>query len=119
MTRKGALLFVMVCVLAGIGLFLGSVLGHGIAKTTGTNVGAIIGGIIGVFAATKIANMRGILGSKRFWPATIGGILGLILAAIIAVHHMDTPVVPLASILLIGFGALFGAGSRHGKDIDD
>lgn len=118
MTRKGALLFVMVCLLAGIGLFLGSVLGHGIAKTTGTNVGAIIGGIIGVVAATKIAVARKILGTKRFWPSTIGGILGLILATIIALNHMETPIVPLASILLIGLGALFGAGSRHGKDID-
>jgi hypothetical protein len=118
MTRKGALLFIMVCLLAGIGLFVGSVLGHAVAKTTGTNAGAIIGGIIGVVAGTKIANVRGILGSKRLWPAMIGGILGLTLAAIIAVHHMDTPVVPLASILLIGLGALFGAGSRHGKDID-
>ena len=119
MTRKGALLFIMVCLLVGIGLFVGSVLGHGVSKTTGTNPGAIIGGIIGVAAATKIANMRGILGSKRFWPATIGGILGLILAAIIAVHHMDTPLIPLASIPIIGLGALFGAGSRHGRDIDN
>ena len=119
MTRKGALLFVLVCVLAGIGLFLGSVLGHVVSKTTGTKAGAVVGGIIGVVGATKIANMRGILGSKRFWPATIGGILGLILAVIIAVNHLNTPIVPIASIVLIGFGALFGAGSRHGRDIDN
>ncbi|HUQ18985.1 MAG TPA: hypothetical protein VM099_05175 [Gemmatimonadaceae bacterium] len=116
MTRKAAILFILVCLLAGIGLFLGSVLGHGVSKTTGTNVGAIIGGIIGVVAATKIAVARKILGTKRFWPATIGAVLGLILAAMIATHHMSTPVVPLLSILIIGFGAVFGASSRHGKD---
>lgn len=118
MTRKGALLFVLVCLLAGIGLFIGSVLGHGVSKTVGTNVGAIIGGIAGILAATKIAVARKILGTKRFWPANTGAVLGLILAALIATHHMDTPVVPLLSILIIGLGALFGAGSRHGKDID-
>jgi hypothetical protein len=118
MTRKSMLLFVLVCLIAGAGTFLGSVLGHFVGKT-GLYAGAIIGGVIGVVVATRIAVKRKILGPKRMWPATIGGVLGLILAAEIATRNMSTPVIPLASILLIGLGAIFGAASRHGKSIAD
>ena len=113
MSRKIALLFLVVCVTAGIGLFLGSILGHFFGGT-GLQVGAIIGGAIGVIAGTQIACRRNILNRKRFVPATVGGMLGLALAAVVATHHMDTPIVPLASILLIGLGAVLGAGARHG-----
>jgi len=117
MSRKSLLLFLFVCLLGGIGTFLGSVLGNAFGKT-GLYTGAIIGGIVGVAVATKLAVSRKILGPKRYWPATIGGVLGLFLAAIIATNNMSTPIVPLASILLIGLGAVFGAGTRHGKSID-
>lgn len=117
MTRKSMLLFLLVCLIAGAGTFLGSVLGHFVGKG-GLYAGAIIGGIAGVAAATRIAVKREILGTKRFWGATIGGVLGLILAAEIATRNMSTPIVPLATILLIGLGAVFGAASRHGKSID-
>lgn len=118
MTRKSALLFLLVSGFAGVLTFLGSAVGH-LLGTTGVFAGAIVGGIIGVFVAARIAVSRKILGPKRFAGATIGGVLGLILAAEIATHNMSTPVVPLASILLIGLGAVFGAASRHGKSIAD
>jgi len=118
MTRKSALLFLFVCGFGGVGTLLGSVIGH-FFGTTALYAGAIIGGIAGIFVATKIAVSRRILGPKRFPGALIGGVLGLILAAEIATHNMSTPFVPLASILLIGLGAIFGAASRHGKSIAD
>ena len=118
MTRKSLLLFLLVCGFGGVGTFLGSVVGH-FFGTVGVFSGAIIGGVVGVFVATRIAVNRQILGPKRFAAATIGGILGLILAAEIATRNMSTPVVPLASILLIGLGAVVGAASRHGKSIAD
>lgn len=117
MSRKSLLLFLFVCVLGGIGTFLGSILGNAFGKT-GLYTGAIIGGVLGVAVATKLAVRRQVLGPKGYWPATIGGILGLLLAATIATNNLSTPVVPLASILLLGFGAVFGAGARHGKSID-
>lgn len=117
MRRKSLLLFLFVCFLGGVGTVLGSILGNAFGKT-GLYTGAIIGGVLGVALATKLAVKRQILGPKRYWPATIGGILGLLLAAIIATNNMSSPVVPLASILLIGLGAMFGAGARHGKSID-
>src|SRR6478672_1053270 len=116
MTRKSMLLFLLVSAIAGVMTFLGSVLGH-FARHLYT--GAIIGGIAGVVVATRIAVSRRILGPKRMWPANVGGVLGLILAAEIATRNMSTPVIPLASILLIGLGAVFGAASRHGKSIAD
>ena len=117
MTRKSFLLFLLVCVFGGVGTLSGSILGHFAAKS-GLYAGAMAGGVVGVYVATRIARLREILGVKRFWPATIGGWLGLILAAIIATNHLDTPVIPIASVLLIGLGAVFGAASRHGKSID-
>lgn len=117
MTRKSLMLFVLVSFLAGVATFLGSVLGHFFGKG-GLYAGAIIGGIAGVIVAVQIAFRRGILGRKRVAGATIGGILGLILAAEIATRNLSTPIVPLASILLIGLGSVFGAASRHGKSID-
>ena len=116
MSRKSLLLFVLACFLGGLGTFLGSAVGHAFGESA-LYVGAMIGGAVGVVSATMIARSRGILGAKRFWPATLGGILGLILAAEIATHHMSTPVVPLASILIIGLGTVFGAASRHGTHI--
>ena len=118
MTRKTMLLFVLVTFFAGVATFLGSVLGHFVGKG-GLYTGAIIGGIAGVAVGTRIAVKRGVLGPKRYWGATIGGVLGLILAAEIATRNLSTPVIPLASILLIGLGAIFGAASRHGKSITD
>lgn len=117
-SRKSLLLIILVCVLGGVGTLLGSILGHFIGRS-GLYVGAMVGGVVGIYAATRIARARGILGVKRFWPATIGGWLGLILAAIIATNHLNTPVVPIASVLLLGLGAAFGAASRHGKSITD
>jgi ABC-type Co2+ transport system permease subunit len=112
------LLFVLVCALGGVGALLGSILGHFVGRS-GLYSGAMVGGVVGVYVATRIARARRILGVKRFWPATIGGWLGFVLAAIIAANHLDTPVIPIASVLLIGLGAVFGAASRHGKSITD
>jgi hypothetical protein len=117
MSRKNLVLAVLVSFLAGVATFLGSVLGH-FFGTTGLYTGAIIGGVAGVVAATQIALRRGVIAPKRFWGATIGGLLGLILAAEIATRNLSTPLIPLASILLIGLGAVFGAASRHAKSID-
>jgi hypothetical protein len=116
MNRKTLLLFLLVCFLSGVAAFLGSILGHALGKT-GLYAGAILGGMLGVGVAAKIAVKRQMLDPKQFWPATIGGILGFLLAAIIATNNLSTPVVPLASILLIGLGAVLGAGTRQGKSI--
>ncbi|MFN2602257.1 MAG: hypothetical protein ABR582_05810 [Gemmatimonadaceae bacterium] len=117
MSRKSLILWGLVSLLAGLVGFLASVLGHFLGEN-GVSVAGIVGGAIGVFAATQVARRGGILSARRYWPATIGGLLGLILAAIIAVNHLHTPVVPIASILVIGLGAVFGAASRHGTSID-
>jgi peptidoglycan/LPS O-acetylase OafA/YrhL len=112
MGRNRIILFVLVCILAGIATLIGSILGHFFGQT-GLFAGAIIGGIIGVIASTRIALMRGALEPKRFISATIGGLLGFALAAVVATNHLNTPIVPLGSILLIGLGAVLGAGVRH------
>jgi uncharacterized membrane protein YgaE (UPF0421/DUF939 family) len=120
MTRKGALLFLLVCVLSGVGLFLGAMIGYVFGTPIGIHLAGIIAGIAGIVAATKIAVSRQILGPKRFWGATIGAALGLALAALVGTfHHMSSPLYLVIAVLPIGLGAVFGAASRHGKSIAD
>ena len=104
---KTILLFIIVCGLAGICIFLGSVLGNGVSKT-GLFVGAILGGILGVAAAVWLAARLGLLENAGFGATFLGGVVGFIIAAIIAVNNLSGPVVPVASVSLIGIGAIVG-----------
>ena len=120
MTRKGALLFLLVCVLSGVGLFLGAMVGYAFGQPMGIHFAGILGGIVGIVVATKIGVSRRVLGSKRVWGATIGALLGLALAALIGTfHHMSSPTYLAVAVVPIGLGAVFGAASRHGKTIAD
>jgi len=104
---KTILLFFIVCGLDGICIFLGSVLGHG-AGNSGLFGGAIIGGILGVAAAVWLAARFGILEGASCGATILGGVVGFIAAAVIAVNNLRGPLVPIASVSLIGMGAIIG-----------
>src|SRR5918993_840861 len=107
MVLRDLYLFLLVCSLAGFLTFAGSVLGNGMGKT-GLFVGAVIGGLAGVGLAVWLSTRIGLLSKANFLPALIGGIVGFIVAAVIAVNNLWTPIIPLASVALIGVGALVG-----------
>ena len=111
---KGVLIFVLVCILSGISIFAGSVIGNSQGRT-GLFAGAIVGGFIGVFVAVWLSSRLRLLGAKVDirGPASLvlpiaGGSIGFVLAAVIAVNNLHTPFIPLACIGLIGAGVLLG-----------
>ena len=82
-------------------------LGH-FAGSTGVLVGGVMGGLIGVSVATRIAASRGWIERTDLPAATIGGQIGFALAAFIAVKTLSSPVGPILSTLLVGIGAVAG-----------
>jgi hypothetical protein len=72
--------------------------------------GGVLGGLVGSTVAAHFAARRGWIEHRRFLPAAIGGGLGFLAAAALAVSNLHTPVIPVLSTALVGMGAL--AGSR-------
>ena len=107
MSLKNVLLFIIVCGLDGICIFLGSVLGNSMGRT-GLFAGAVVGGIFGIAAALLLAARFNLLDRSRYGAAFLGGVAGFIVAAVIAVNNLQGPLIPIASVGLIGLGAILG-----------
>ncbi len=102
-----AKLFVLSCGLAGLLAALGSMAGHAVGQLF---AGGIVGGLLGSTAAAHSASRRGWIEREQFLPTAIGGGLGFLAAAALAVTNLHTPVIPILSTALVGIGAI--AGSR-------
>ena len=111
---KVVFLFLLGCVLPGLGGAVGSVLGHRFGAT-GQWVGGIAGGLIAsVAVAWGAAKARWIPPARRTGTA-LGTAVGFLIAAAIAVRTLSSPVGPVLSTLVIGIGAMVGSrgfGSR-------
>jgi hypothetical protein len=105
-------LFVVACALAGLGGALGSIVGNA-AGRAGLWTGGIIGGLAGAFAAATVARGRKWIPPSRFYPTALGAMTGFIVAAAIAVNTLSSPIGPILSTLLVGIGAVLGAGRRR------
>jgi hypothetical protein len=112
MILKNIVLFLIVCGLAGVCIFLGSVLGHRLGKV-GLFSGAVIGGIVGVAVAVWLTVRLGVLDRANLGVTFLGGVVGFIIAAVIAVNNLHGPFIPMASVALIGLGALIGKMLGH------
>ena len=106
------LLFLVSCVLGGLGGALGSIVGHA-AGSTGLWVGGVLGGLIGAVTGVAVARGRGWVSAAQFPTAAAGASVGFLLAAGIAVNTLGSPVGPVLSTALIGIGALVGARLRR------
>ena len=104
---KDGLLFIIVCGLAGVCIFLGSVLGGSMGKA-GLFSGAVVGGIVGVAVAVWLAVRFGLVYRASYLMTFCGGVVGFVVAAVIAVKNLHGPLIPMASVGLIGLGALIG-----------
>ena len=113
------LLFVISCVLGGLGGALGSIAGHA-AGQAGLWIGGIVGGLVGAIAAAAIARARHWITPAQFPTTAAGAGVGFLLAAAVAVKTVSSPVGPVLSTALIGLGALVGARfHRHANGLDD
>jgi hypothetical protein len=105
---KSAGLFVLTMILGGLGGALGSMAGHALGSP-GLYAGGVIGGLIGVAVAARLAVAFKWIARESFARTAIGAAIGFLVAALIAVNTLSSPVGPVASSLLIGIGAVIGA----------
>ena len=105
-------LFVLACILGGLGGFVGSVVGGAFGKT-GLFAGGVLGGILIAPLTARIAVWRQWLEPSRFRGTAIGAAIGFAAAAALAVSTLSSPVGPILSTLLIGTGAVIGARASH------
>jgi hypothetical protein len=112
MALKNLLLFLIVSALDAIGILLGSLMGHSF-RSIGLFAGAIIGGVVGVAAAVWLAARLRLLGRASYAATFAGGLIGFVVAALIAVKNLRGPVIPMAAVGLIGLGALLGKIVSH------
>lgn len=100
---------VVVWLVAGAGAVGGSILG-GAGGQTMLFVGAVLGGSFGALIGVWLcARFRWLAAAQRR-AASIGAVVGFLIAAPIAVMNLHTPVIPVLICSLAGVGALLGAG---------
>jgi hypothetical protein len=112
MVLKNLLLFLIVSALDAICILLGSLMGHSI-RSIGLFAGAIVVGIVGVAAAVWVVARLRLLERASYGATFVGGLIGFVVAAVIAVKNLRGPVIPMAAVGLIGLGALLGKIVSH------
>jgi hypothetical protein len=105
--RHGLRLFVFFVATGGFGAFAGSVAGAAFGKR-GLFAGGYVGGVIAVLAAAWLAERFAWIRPDQRTGTAVGGAIGFIAAATIAINTLSSPVGPVLSTLLIGAGALAG-----------
>jgi hypothetical protein len=91
----------------------GAVVGWALGKPFGRQqlfLGGIALGTLAILLAIKLLVRFEWLNPDRRRGGSIGGLCGFALAAPIANANMDTPLVPLLVMLLVGLGVIAGAG---------
>ena len=110
-------LFLLMMFLAGAGGVLGSIAGNAFGRG-GLITGGVVGGCLFVLAAGYLAaRWSWIRPGQRIW-AVAGGEFGFLLAVMVALSTLSSPVGPVLSTLLVGTGAVLGAlvgRSAHGE----
>ena len=114
MALKNLLLFLIVSALDAVCILLGSFMGHSL-PSLGLFAGAIIGGTVGVAAAVWLAARLRLLERGSYAATFLGGLIGFVVAAVIAVKNLRGPVIPMAAVGLIGLGALLGKIISHNR----
>ena len=100
-------LFILLVLAGGAGAFAGSVLGSAFGKA-GLFAGGVIGGVSASAAAAFVAAwLKWIRFDERI-PTACGAVIGFLVAALIAVNTLSSPVGPVTSTLLTGVGGIIG-----------
>lgn len=102
-----------VVVLAWLLTDLGAALGWALGRPFGRQeffLGGIILGTLAILLAIRLLAGFGWLNPERRRGGSIGGLCGFALAASLAAMNLDTPLVPLTVMALVGIGVVLGAG---------
>lgn len=117
MSSKLVKLFFLEVILGGAGAVLGSMLGNAFGRG-GLITGAVIGGVVMVVVAGHLAcRWDCVRRSERFWVIA-GGVAGFVIACLVTLATLSSPVGPMLSALFIGAGAVLGSllgRSPHGQ----
>ena len=109
--------FITMCLLGGIGGFLGSVIGAFFGSRM-LFIGGFVGGILIAPISAKLALWRHWIAPAQYWTTALGAALGFIAAATVAVNTLSSPIGPVLSTALIGVGALLGSRRRQTSPVD-
>jgi len=101
-------LFVVSCLLGGVGGAIGSILGNAFGRR-GLWVGGVVGGLLMALLSARVAVWRRWVAPNQFWGTAAGTAVGFLAAALIAVNTLSSPVGPVLSAALVGVGALLGS----------
>lgn len=112
MFYRYVILFFIVCIIAGVFTFTGSVIAHTFGKQA-LFAGAVSGGIAGTFLSCAIAGKIKKLQPLNFRSTFTGAITGYAIAAIIAVNSLHFPLITIGSMAFAGAGAVAGYISKR------
>ena len=105
-------LFFFVSGLAGLAAVFGSMLG-GAASHVGLFIGAVSGGLIGVFTALVLSKRLRLISPQDVGPGILGGCIGFVAAAGLAAANAHTPIIPIVSTGLVGLGVMAALAIRR------
>jgi hypothetical protein len=97
-----------VCLVCGLLIVGSSVIGSNLIRTNGIFIGAIVGGLLGVVIASRIAIYLSLAARSSLNSMIAFGISGFILAITICFYNFKNPIIVVMSTSLIGMGALLG-----------
>jgi len=89
-------------------IFLFSIIGPKFIKPNGIFIGAIVGGIIGVFISSKIAVLLSVIPKDFFYTVLFVSLIGFVPAILLATSNLNNPIIVVGSTALIGLGAVIG-----------
>jgi len=94
---KQTTLFFLVSGLAGLAAVFGSMLG-GAVSHVGLFIGAVSGGLIGVFTALVPSRHFRLISPQDVGPGILRGCIGFVAAAAMAAANAHTPIIPIMSL---------------------
>lgn len=100
---------ILVWLVTGAGAVGGSIAGSAGGQYA-LFAGAIVGGVIAAASAPALAVRLGWIEAGQRRAASLGAVIGFLIAAPIAATNLHTPVIPVLICSLAGVGALVGAG---------
>ena len=108
---KQIILFFFISGSAGFVALLGSIFG-GAVSHVGLFIGAVLGGLIGVFTALVLSKRFRLISPEDVGPGILGGCIGFVAGAVLAAAYAHTAIIPIMSPGLVGFGAMAALAIR-------